>query len=180
MAGGIKGGERLERALAEIAARVGTKATLKVGFLADATYPDGTSVAAVAAIQNFGAPKAKIPATHFFDGMVKAKDGDWGPMLAASLKLTNYDVTASLNQVGFVIEGELRQAIVDVDGPDLSPITLMLRKMKSADQSLIITGKVVGEAAARVAAGESSAGVSTKRLIDSGYMLSRVDHEVTG
>jgi hypothetical protein len=80
--------------------------------------------------------------------------------------------------MGEGIKGQLQQSIADTDAPALSQITLMLRKMRSEDQSLVVTGKTVGEAARRVAEGESTAGVSTKPLDDTGHMKASVDYEV--
>lgn len=50
----FKGGDKLAQKLAEIAARVGKANTVRVGFLEDATYPDGTPVALVAATNEYG------------------------------------------------------------------------------------------------------------------------------
>ena len=93
----VRGGDKLENALRDVAARLGGKKTLRVGFLEDATYPAGkpkalraaykarkkagekgavggalygTSVAMVAAIQNYGAPRAGIPPRPFFNNMI--------------------------------------------------------------------------------------------------------------
>ena len=52
----LKGGAHADAYLQKIADRIKQAGTLRVGFLEGATYPDGTSVAMVAAIQNFGAP----------------------------------------------------------------------------------------------------------------------------
>lgn len=160
-----KGGPGLDRALKELGERFGgtKKTVLNVGFLADAKYPDGTQVAYVALLQNFGTDK--IPATFFFSNMVDEKSPEWGPALAAILPTVDYDVTKALDLMGKGISEQLSAAIEAVDGPALSPITLMLRKMWSEDQSLVITGATVGEAARRVAEGESTDGVSTKRLV---------------
>ena len=76
------------------------------------------------------------------------------------------------------IKGQLQQSIIDTNEPALSPVTVMLRGMKSNDQSLVVTGKTVGEAAARVAAGKTNYGASTKPLIDSGNLLNAVDYTV--
>ena len=111
--------------------------------------------------------------------MVAEKSGRWGDALAANLKAQDYDAERALELVGEGIKGQLQQSIVDTMGPPLSAVTLMLRKMRSEDQSLIVSGKTVGEAAARVAAGESTAGVSTKPLVDSGHLLQSVGVEVT-
>jgi hypothetical protein len=61
--------------------------------------------------------------------------------------------------------------------PPLSPVTLMLRKMFGNSPELI-RGRDVGEAARRVAAGESSDGVSTKPLVWTGHLLNSVEYEV--
>ena len=175
----ITGGEALKARLAEIAAKVSRAGVLRVGFLEGATYPEtGVSVPMVAAIQEFGAPKAGIPPRPYFRTMVKKESPTWGEKLAPILKANDYEVAPSLDMMGMGIESQLRQSIIDTDTPPLSPITLMLRMMRSQDQSLVVTGKVVGEAAARVAAGESATGVSIKPLVDSGHLLNSVDHEV--
>lgn len=51
----LKGGEKMKAALDEMARKLSSPATLKVGFLEGSTYPNGTPVAYVAAINEFGA-----------------------------------------------------------------------------------------------------------------------------
>lgn len=178
MAGVIKGGDKLEAALKKLARKVGKKATLRVGFLENATYPNGTPVGMVAALQNFGAPRAGIPKRPFFSDMVADKSGGWPKQLAANLKETDYDVDASLKRVGEGIEGQLREAIINTNSPALRAITVMLRGMKGNDPDLVVTGKTVGEAARRVAEGKTNYGASTKVLSDSGHMLGSVSSDV--
>ena len=50
----------LQRALSDIKNKLGNNTHVNVGFLSGATYPDGTPVAYIAAIQEFGG-KAEIP-----------------------------------------------------------------------------------------------------------------------
>ena len=164
--------------LAEISKQVTKAGSVRVGFLEGATEPDGTSIPMLASIHEFGAPNAGIPPRPYFRTMIAAKSPEWGDALADLLKANDYDSAAALDLMGTGIGGQLQQSIIDVVAPPLSPITLMLRKMRSEDQSLVVSGKTVGEAAARVAAGESTAGVSTKPLIDSSNMLNAVGHEV--
>jgi hypothetical protein len=120
----ISGGERLEAHLRKIAAKLSKGGLLKVGFLEGATYPDGTSVATVAAIQNYGAPSRGIPPRPFFSNMVEEKSGDWGDSLAAILKENDYDVTKSLELMGKGIEGQLRESIVNTNSPPLAEKTI--------------------------------------------------------
>lgn len=175
----ISGGDKLEAALREISAKVSRASTLKVGFLEGSTEEDGTSIPMIAAIQNYGAPSRSIPPRPFFSNMVKTKSQEWGPALAGLLEANDYDAEKSLSILGEGIAGQLQQSIIDTFEPPLSPITVMLRAMRSVDQSLVVTGSTVGEAARRVAAGESTNGASTKPLVDSGRMLNAVKSVVT-
>ena len=174
----LSGGGALEAKLKDLAAKVAKPGTLQVGFLENSTYPDGTSVPMVAAIQEFGAPAAGIPPRPFFRTMIAEKAPAWGGILGGLVKGNDFDAAKALGQMGEGIKGQLQQSIIDTNAPALSPVTLMLRKMRSEDQSLVVTGKTVGEAAERVAKGETPGGVSTKPLDDSGHMLNSVDYEV--
>lgn len=120
----VRGGQKLEAALADLSKRLSKPATLRVGFLENATYPDGTPVAMVAAIQDFGAPGANIPPRPFFRNMVASKSPGWGPALAKNLKARNYDVTAALDAVGEGIEGQLQQSIQETNTPALAKKTV--------------------------------------------------------
>jgi hypothetical protein len=174
----ISGGDKLAARLKELSAGLKKGASVQIGFLEGATYPDGTSVPMVAAIQEFGAPAAGIPPRPFFRTMIAAKSDGWGDAAAQSLKATDFDAAKTLALVGEGIKGQLQQSIAELTSPPLSPVTLMLRKMRADNPSLVVTGSTVGEAARRVAAGQSSAGVSTKPLVDSGDMLNAVDYAV--
>lgn len=174
----IEGGDKFAPFLKELAKNLESGASLKVGFLENAKYPDGTQVAMVAAIQEYGAPRAGIPPRPFFRKLIAEKGPEWPKAIADLLKANDFDAEKVLNIAGEAIKGQLQQSIIDVVAPPLSPVTLMLRKMKADNPDLIITGKTVGEAAAKVAAGESSVGVSTKPLIDTGILLDSVAYEV--
>lgn len=174
----ITGGDKLAKALAEIAQKVSKASEVNVGFLADATYPDGTNVATVAAVQEFGAPKVGIPPRPFFRSMIEAKSPEWPAAVGDLLVANDYDGAKTLGQTGAAIKGQLQQSIVDTFNPPLSQVTLMLRKMRAEDPDLVVTGKTVGEAARRVKAGDTADGVSTKPLVDSGHLLASVSYEV--
>jgi hypothetical protein len=176
----ITGGTNLEKALAEIAKKVSKAAKVDVGFLEDATYPDGTSVAMVAAIQEFGAPSAGIPPRPFFRAMIAAKSPEWPKAIGDLLTANDYDAAKTLDQAGAAIEGQLKESIENTFDPPLSPVTLMLRKMRADNPDLVVNKTVVEQARAKVAAGASSAGASTKPLVDSGHLLASTGHKVTG
>jgi len=174
----IRGGDRLAAELAKISARVKKGATLQVGFLEGSTEPDGTSIPMIAAIQEFGAPKANIPPRPFFRNMIAAKSGEWPKAVGNLLKENDFDAAKTLGQTGEGIKGQLQQSIIDTMEPALSPVTVMLRGMRSNDQNLVVNRTVVEEARARVRAGLTNYGASTKPLIDSGNLLNAVDYTV--
>lgn len=169
----LSGGEELERRLMEIARKVGRSGSVRVGFLEGATYPDGTSVAMVAAINNFGAPEKGIPARPFFTNMIKENSGAWGDEFAGALKLADYDVGKALGLMGEHIAGQLRQSIVDTVAPPNSPVTNLLK------QRFPMGGYGFDDVLAAwddVAAGEVAP--AGKPLVWSGTMLRAVDYEV--
>ena len=174
---GFSGGEKLKKYLEDLAEK-STSAKVNVGFFEGATYPDGTPVAAVAAIQNYGAPKASIPPRPFFSNAIKDNSPDWGDRIGEAIDQLGYDSVKVMDAMGQEIQGEIREAIVNISGPALSPITVMLRGMRSHDQSLVVTGKTVGEAAQRVAAGLTDYGASTTPLRDTKTMLNSVEYKV--
>jgi len=172
------GGEKLQKALMELSKKVRNASTLSVGWPEGATYENGTPVAQVAAIQEFGAPSRHIPPAAFFRKLIADKSTSWGQNLATALEMTNYDAKAALEMLGEDMEMQLWDYVVNTDRPELRPITLMLRKMKMQDPSLVVTGKTVGEAARLVAQGEDYSGASTAKLNDTGTMLASINSSV--
>lgn len=57
----IKGGDKLASVLAEIATNASKASSVNIGFLEGSTYPDGTSLPMVAAIQEYGG-RIEVPA----------------------------------------------------------------------------------------------------------------------
>lgn len=143
----ISGGEKLKAALQEISKNLEKGGTLKVGFLSGATYPDGTPVALVAAIQNYGAPRAGIPPRPFFSNMVADKSPEWPKAIEGLLKSNNYDTGKTLNLAGEAIKGQLQQAIRDFDGVPLAPATI---RRKGHAKQLIDTSHMLNSVAYNV------------------------------
>lgn len=177
----FKGGEKLLAHLKLLAEKVANPVTLRVGFLENATYPEnqgGQPVAMVAAIQEFGAPSRKVPPRPYFRTMIAAKKNGWGAKFGKIIKASDFDAKKAMALLGEDISADLRESIINTNSPPLSPITVMLRGMRSHDQSLVVSGKTVGEAARRVAQGLTNYGASDKVLDDTGHMLHSVDYEV--
>lgn len=76
-ADGFSGGDKLQAYLDRILARVSSAQAVTVGFLEGATYPDGTPVAMVAAVQEFGG-SMNIPERTQDLNFKQAKNGDVG------------------------------------------------------------------------------------------------------
>lgn len=174
----ITGGGAATAALEAIARKLGDGHGLRVGFFEDAEYPDGTKVATAAAINNFGAPAAGIPARPFFTNMIDQQSPKWGPMLTRLLAMQDNDFEKALSLMGEDMAGELQESIKQMNSPALSEVTLMLRKMKSEDQTLVVTGATVGEAARRVASGEAIGSVNRKPLNETAHMQNSIGWSV--
>lgn len=156
----IRGGAKLEARLARMTASLASAGTLEVGFLANATYPDGTSVALVAALQNFGT--RAIPARPFFSNMVRDKSPGWPDDLGKVLKATNYDASRSLRLMGELIKGQLQQSIKDTNSPPLKRATIIAK----------------GGTAGMKYDPKNPSTFAAKPLVRSGHMLRSVDYEV--
>lgn len=171
----ISGGEKLERKLEEIAKQVAKGGTLRCGFLENSTYPDGTSVAYVAAIQNFGAPARGIPPRPFFNKFIEDNSDQWGEQLARLLKMNDHDIEKAFNQMGMGMVGQLQTALIETNAPPLSKVTLLLReRFPTGDYE----ADDVWAAFADIAAGVEPSGGNGKPLVWSGHMLASVDYEV--
>lgn len=178
---GLQGGAGLEEHLKRIAAKVGNATEVRVGFPAGSTEKDGTSLPMIAAIQEFGAPAAGIQPRPFMRTAIAQHKGEWGDQLAEQLVAHDYDTSVALGEMGLVIAGEIVQSIIDLTSPALSPVTVMLRSMRTGRQDDPVTFAMVQEARRRVAAGEAPKGMTAtgaKPLIDSGTLLNSVTSEV--
>lgn len=136
----VKGGSQYRKIIDDIRRALQKARTLKVGFMEDATYPDGTSVPMIAAINEFGAPSRGQPPRPFFRNMIREKRDEWAPALRQLLKANNYDAHEALDQLGEGIAGQLQQSIVEFTDPPLAPSTIA---RKGFDKPLIDTGQML-------------------------------------
>lgn len=136
---GVRGGDKVRAALEAVVAKLTSASEVRIGFLEGATYPDGTSVPLVAAVQEFGS--AKVPPRPYFRNMVRAKSPGWGAGIAAQLEATGNDARAALTITGQAIKEQLQQSINEYDaGPPLSPKTIA---KKGFDKQLIDTAHML-------------------------------------
>ena len=133
----MTGGDKLEKYLRELAAKVQNPGTLNVGFLEGSEYPDGTPVAAVAAYNEYG---GSGPPRPFFRGMIAKKRGNWGKKLGEILKQNHFDGKKSLALMGEGISGQLRESIQEFSDPANAPSTVA---QKGFDKPLVDTGHML-------------------------------------
>ena len=117
----LQGADGVSKALEEIAKRMGG-GEVAVGFMGDATYPDGTPVAAVAFWNEFG--KEGQPPRPFFRQMIAAESPGWPKKMAKLAKTAGYDGDKVLALMGEDIKGALQQSINDFTTPGLAPSTI--------------------------------------------------------
>ena len=130
---------------------------IKVGFFESAKYPDGTPIAYVAAIQEFG--HGPIPPRPFMRPAEQQNAAKWQKGVAAGVKAAlNGSITIehALEQVGMVAAGDVRKAIKAVTAPPLADSTISARQRR-----------LKGKKAA-----------SIKPLVDSGQMIQAVTSAV--
>lgn len=176
-AAGFSGGEALQAKLAEIAKQIEGKHVLRVGFLENATHTNSdASIPQIAWWLNYGTKSS--PPRPFFSGMVAEKSDSWGDSLARILARNGFDVENALNLMGEGISDQLRVSLENIPGPQLSPITLMLRQMRIDNPHLEINGTVVGQAAKKVADGDDYSGASTKIGVYTGELLNAIAYKV--
>jgi hypothetical protein len=136
----LSGGAKLDAALREMAREISKPATLRVGFLSKAKYPDGTSVALVAAVNEYGRPDKGQPPRPFFRNMIADKSPEWPGAIAGLLKDNGYNAERALELTGSAIAGQLRQSIIDLVSPPLAESTI---RRKGFDKPLIDTGHML-------------------------------------
>jgi hypothetical protein len=163
----ISGGRALEAKLAEIASKLARPATARIGFLEGSTYPStptktlraiytkrrqagisgavagaasAKSTAMIAAIQEFGAPRAGIPPRPFFRSTIAKHKAEWGPAIAGLLQANGFDAAKALDIAGAAIAGQLREGIIEMNAPPLSPVTVA---KKGFSKPLVDTGHLL-------------------------------------
>lgn len=153
------GGNALERRLREIAENLAGGQTVRVGFLENASYPDGTPVALVAAANEFGDPGRNRPPRPFFRSMIAEKSQMWPKELGTVLQSTGYDADRALGLMGERIKGQLQASIREFSDPGLAESTIAAKSR----------GRV----------GEHQAGYGPEKpLIETGHMLNSVDYDI--
>lgn len=131
---------------------------VEAGFFESAKYDDGTPVAYIAAIQEFGHPEGNIPSRPFFRNAIKANEKKWqaaSSQLMLSVIEGKLSKEQALDQLGAMIKGDIQESIIDGEFEPLKQSTLDARQSR-----------------------KRTAGVASKPLIDTGHMMRSVDYVV--
>lgn len=151
-------GKNLRKALLSLEGVVG-----KVGWFENSKYPDkeSTSVALIAAQNEFGNPNKHIPARPFMRPTITEKQKEWAKIAQDGSKAviegrrTSYQV---MDAIGLKASADIKKKISSIWEPALSPYTIAARLKSRANKTHI--------------------GNLTKPLIDTGIMLATLTNSV--
>ena len=127
----------------------------KVGWFETAKYPDGTPVAYVAAVQEFGYPEGNIPPRLGMRVTAAEKQKEWASVAGGASravlagKLTPWQ---AMETIGLKAAGDVRKHITEVTTPPLKVDTVKAR----------LAGKKQGRVVSVTVA---------KPLVDTGHLL---------
>nr|WP_256473548.1 hypothetical protein [Neisseria sp. HSC-16F19] len=130
----MRGGDKFRRRLREIAAQA-RNTKVRVGIVEQATYENGQSVAQVAFWNEYGT--AHIPPRPFFRNTIAENKDVWPQKAAQLLQNNDYDIQATLAQMGEGIQGDLVESIQQFTDPANAASTV---KRKGFDKPLIDSG----------------------------------------
>jgi hypothetical protein len=186
----FSGGDKLEKKLREIAEKAGKANVVQVGFLSDATYPDGTSVAMVAAINEFGGT-VTVPAHEVTINRKIKESGEFaaGGQFVKAEK-ANFATTHMVESYTVTIPPRpfFRGMVSDKSG-EWGPALGKIIRAANYESSLALArlGKHIGEqlqdSIREFDSPENAKSTIAKKgfnkpLVDSGNMLRSVDFEV--
>lgn len=130
MAVKIQGGGRIKAYLKQLESNIKDSQSVRAGFLEGATYPDGTSVAQVAAVQEFGSlRKTKdgrqwVPPRPFLRTAVAANKDEWAKVFGGTLKSSGYSAATALATVGQQMVSDIQESIEKYSDPPNAPSTI--------------------------------------------------------
>lgn len=103
------------------------------GWFDSSVYPDGTPVAYVAVIQEFGSPQQNIPSRSFQRLTIAEQKQNWAVLFAqGSRQVLNGKLTGKqfLDSFGLQVAGDMRKTISNITEPALADSTIAARASK--------------------------------------------------
>lgn len=135
----------------------------KVGWFPSAKYENGTPVALVAVVHEYGSPTKGIPPRPFMRTTAEAKKAEWqrdAHVLAKAVVNGNIEPGAVIEGVAQKAEGDIRRTIGKLSTPVLKPATIAARKRRLAKGTRVKGNGI------------------TKPLVDTGYLLNTLTSQV--
>lgn len=102
---------------------------VKAGFIDGATYPDGTAVAMVAAVNEYGDPARNQPPRPFFRNAIAQHESEWADTIARDME-KGVDTRTILSVVGEQIAGDVFQSIAALMEPPIKDATIANRRRR--------------------------------------------------
>lgn len=121
---------------------VATYTSVNVGFPAGHYELDGTPIATVAAVNEFGSPERNIPERPFLVPVIRDNSPTYAKLNAKNLKAISHgdmNVDQALGQLGELAVGHVKINIVSGTFTPLKPATI---KRKGSSKPLIDTGSM--------------------------------------
>lgn len=122
----------------------------KTGWFETAHYPDGTAVAYVATIHEFGTPNNRPPMRPFMRPAVADHGREWIDQLGQGAKMcltTGADPAGVLEAVALGAAGNVAEKIQAVMAPALAEVTV---KRKGFSKPLVDTGQMIQSVTGKV------------------------------
>ena len=150
----------------------GMNASVRVGVLENATYPDGTPVAMVAFWNEYGTRLA--PPRPFFRNAISENKGNWVKSIKNLVAIHN-DPKKAMGLMGEHIKGQIVQSIQSLSSPENSDVTKLLKnRFPMGNYRYGDYLKAIGD----VAKGKTESGGNNNPLIWTGQMMRSISFEV--
>lgn len=113
--------------------------TLKVGWFSNTTYPDGTPVAYVASIHEYGNPARNLPARPFSAPTVDRKQSEWVNILIRALQRDkDMSLAEAMEIIGNISSSDVAQTIKDITSPPLAQSTVAQKEKRGSNSKPLI------------------------------------------
>jgi len=148
--------KRLQKAIVDI-----EKTSAKVGWFKSAVYPDGTPVAQVATINEYGAPARNIPPRPFMRPTITQRETEWETLAANESRKVMagaQTVNGMFTVISLKAAAQVKITIKNIHSPALAESTVRARLARRKNKTITATLR--------------------KPLVDTGYMLSTLSSAV--
>lgn len=172
----VTGGERSIAAIKALVDKLGKAREVAVGFHEGDFEADGTPIATIAALMEFGVPSNGTPPRPFFRQMITENSGNWPDQFFACLKAADNQTDKALDLMGQGMANQLTNSMHNPPGPPNSPVTLLLKDRFPMRDGMTFSD--VLQARRDVAEGKTASGAHTQPLVWTGTLLNSARWEV--